>query len=108
MEPIILSDANFQKEVIESPAPVLVDFWATWCGPCRMQGPIVEELAKELDASKAKVGKLDVDANQQTSMKYNIMSIPTIMIFKGGKMVEMMVGVQQKNILKEKILKYVS
>lgn len=106
MEPIILSDENFQKEVIESAVPVLVDFWATWCGPCRMQGPIVEELAKELDASKAKVGKLDVDANQQTSMKYNIMSIPTIMIFKGGKMVEMMVGVQQKAVLKEKLAKY--
>jgi len=106
MEPIILSDANFQREVIESPIPVLVDFWAEWCGPCRMQGPIVHDLAGELDASKVKIGKLDVDANQLTAMKFNIMSIPTIMIFKGGKIAEMMVGVQQKAVLKEKLLKY--
>lgn len=107
MEPIILSDANFQKEVIESSVPVLVDFWATWCGPCRIQGPIVEDLAKELDASKVKIGKLDVDANQTTSMKYNIMSIPTLLIFKQGKVVDQMVGVQQKAVLKEKLLKFI-
>lgn len=106
MEPIILSDANFQKEVIESSVPVLVDFWAVWCGPCRIQGPIVEDLAKELDASKVKIGKLDVDQNQQTSMKYNIMSIPTLLIFKQGKVVDQMVGVQQKSTLKEKFNKY--
>ena len=103
---LILTDANFDAEVLKSDVPVLVDFWAPWCGPCKVYGPIVEEVAKELTGKKAKVGKMNVDENQKYPEKYGIMSIPTSMIFKGGEPVEQMVGVQPKDKLLEKLQKY--
>ncbi|MFA8343596.1 MAG: thioredoxin, partial [Rhodothermaceae bacterium] len=78
------TDANFEAEVIKSDIPVVVDFWATWCGPCKMVAPIMDELATEFDG-KAKVGKLDVDANQETAIKYGVRSIPTVLIIKDGE-----------------------
>lgn len=94
------TDQNFDQEVIKSDKPVLVDFWAPWCGPCQMMGPIVEDLAREMGDS-AKVGKLNVDENPETSQKYGIMSIPSIKVFKGGQVVKEFVGVQDVNTLKE-------
>ena len=104
MSEIILTDANFEAEVLKADQPVLVDFYADWCGPCKMQGPIIAEVAKAVEG-KAKVGKLDVDANQTTSQKYQVMSIPTIIIFKKGQEVERMVGVQNKDALVDKLSK---
>ena len=98
MADIVVTDANFEKEVLKSDLPVLVDFWAVWCGPCQMQGPIVEDVAKTL-AGKAKVGKLNVDENPTVSQKYGIMSIPTLMIFKNGTVVKQFIGVQSKETL---------
>ena len=95
------TDQNFSEEVLKSGQPVLVDFWAPWCGPCRVQGPIIEELAKEV--SGIKVGKLNIDENNQTATQYGVMSIPTLIIFKNGQPVEQMVGVQQKGQLKKKL-----
>lgn len=99
-----LTDANFKQEVLDSDKPVLVDFWATWCGPCQIMGPIIEALAEEVKDS-AIVGKLDVDENPGTAQQYGIMSIPTIKIFKGGKVVKEFIGVQQKDALKDELLK---
>ena len=101
------TDANFQSEVIEASKskPVLVDFYAAWCGPCKMQGPIVEELSGEI-SDKAIVGKLDTEANQQTAMQYGVMSIPTLIIFKDGKPAETMVGLQPKESLADALGKY--
>ena len=90
-----LDGGNFQNEVLESDKPVLVDFWAPWCGPCKMIGPIVEELAGEFEG-RAKIGKVNVDNNHQLASQYGIRGIPTLMIFKGGAMVESFVGLQQK------------
>jgi thioredoxin 1 len=90
-----ITDDNFQDEVLNSDLPVLIDFWAIWCGPCKMVAPIVEELATEYDG-KAKIGKLDVDSNQQTSIKYGVRSIPTLLIFKGGELVETIIGAVPK------------
>lgn len=97
---IELTDTNFQKEVLESDVPVLVDFWATWCGPCKMIAPIVEELASEFADKGVKIGKMEVDANDQTPPKYQIMSIPTLMVFKNGQPIKQMIGVQSKEDLK--------
>jgi len=102
MKPVVVSDANFQAEVLTSEHPVLVDFWAIWCGPCKMIAPIVEELAKEYDG-KLKVTKMDVDANPRTAMQYGIRSIPTLMIFKGGQVVEQIIGAVPKRHLLDKL-----
>ena len=101
VKPLILTDANFEKSI--SKGVVLVDFWATWCGPCRRQGPIVEELASDF-AGKAIIAKLDVDINKGMSGKYIVRSIPTIIIFKDGVVMERLVGLQSKASL-EKTLK---
>lgn len=101
MNEYIFTDQNFESEVLKSDIPVLVDFWAPWCGPCRIQGPIVEELAEELQGTSFKIGKLNVDENPQTGQTYGIMSIPTLMVFKGGTVDKQMVGVQQKETLKK-------
>lgn len=102
MKPLDVTDANFQAEVLDSSVPVLVDFWAVWCGPCRMIAPIVEELASEYEG-KLKVTKLDVDNNQQTSIKYGVRSIPTIKIFKGGKEVDTIIGAVPKPQLVQRV-----
>jgi len=97
---IQVTDANFEAEVVKSPLPVLVDFWAPWCGPCRMVGPVIDELAKEY-AGKVKVCKLNTDENQDTASKYQISAIPTMLLFKGGKLVQQLVGLQPKEELKK-------
>ena len=95
MADLTLTDQNFEEEVLKSDKPVLVDFWAAWCHPCRIVGPIIEELAVDYDG-KLKVGKLDVDANQVAN-NYGIMSIPSILIFKNGKVLKTLVGAQSKD-----------
>ena len=89
------TDANFQQEVLESDVPVLVDFWAPWCGPCRQIAPMIEELAGENDGT-VKIGKVNIDENPQAAQDYGVQSIPTLMIFKGGEVVERFVGAQPK------------
>lgn len=99
---IEITDQNFSETVSGSDKPVLVDFWAVWCGPCRMVGPIVEELAQEYEG-KAVIGKLDVDSNPGISMEFGIRSIPTLLIFKNGKVVDKIVGAVPKSVLKGKL-----
>ena len=95
---IKLSSENFEKEVLKSEKPVLVDFYADWCGPCNAMAPVIEELATELDG-KAKVGKINVDENSDIAVKYNVMSIPTLIIFKNGKEEKRLVGLRDKEEL---------
>ena len=102
---VLLNDANFEQEVLRSDVPVIVDFWAEWCAPCRIIAPIVEQLATEYEG-KLKVGKLDVDNNPQVSMKYSIRSIPTLLIFKGGEPVEQIIGAVPKQTIVEKLQPY--
>jgi thioredoxin 1 len=102
MKPIEVTDESFRSEVLESSLPVLVDFWAIWCGPCRLIAPIVEELAKEYDG-KFKFAKVDVDTNQKAAMEYGIRSIPTLMIFKSGQVHSSLVGAVPKGNLVTKI-----
>lgn len=96
------NDDNFEQEVIKSDIPVLVDFYADWCGPCKMMSPVVEQIAAEY-AGKVKVGKINVDESQKTAQKYNVMSIPTFIVFKNGEATETLVGAVSKEALVEKI-----
>ena len=101
-EPITLTDDNFSTEVLQAGLPVLVDFWATWCGPCRVIAPIVQELSSEYEG-RAKVGKLDVDTAQKTAAEFGIRSIPTLLIFKGGKVADQIIGAVPKGQITEKL-----
>ena len=92
-----INDANFEELVLKSDKPVLVDFWAEWCGPCRMLGPIIEDLSDEF-ADKAIIGKVDVDSNQQFAAQFGVRNIPTVLVFKDGEMVNRQVGVAQKSV----------
>jgi thioredoxin 1 len=93
---LTFNDADWDKEVLNSDSPVLVDFWAEWCGPCRMMAPTIDAIA-EAYAGRVKVGKLDVDENNATGMRYNVRGIPTLLLFKGGKVVEQKVGAVPKS-----------
>jgi thioredoxin 1 len=97
-----LTDDNFKKEVLESVLPVLVDFWAPWCGPCKMIGPLIEESAKEF-VGKMKVAKVNVDESPQAATQYGVMSIPTLMFFKAGNVMDQVVGALNRSDLKKKI-----
>lgn len=101
-EPIAVTDEDFETEVIQADLPTLVDFWAAWCGPCRLIAPVVEEIAEEYDG-RLRVVKLDVDANPNTVMRFGIMGIPTLMLFKGGEVVERVMGFKRKPALAETI-----
>ncbi|MBI1276544.1 MAG: thioredoxin [Anaerolineaceae bacterium] len=102
-----VTEANFQKEVLESTEPVLIDFWAEWCTPCKMIGPLVEQIADEYKG-KVRVGKLDADANPDVLMRYNVMGIPTLMLFKGGEAVERITGYQPKDKITAKLVPHIS
>ncbi len=97
-----VTDATFETTIVNGGKPAMVDFWATWCGPCKMIAPHVEALADEF-VGKAIVAKLDVDANRQTAIKFGIQSIPTLLFFKGGKLVDRVVGTADRKVLKEKL-----
>ncbi|MBI5530926.1 MAG: thioredoxin [Candidatus Doudnabacteria bacterium] len=105
MSEVIITESNFEQEVINSELPVMVDFWAVWCGPCKVLSPIVEELAKEYEG-KLKVGKVNVDENNMLAARYGIMSIPTLKFFKGGKMVGELIGAAPKATLEAEINKH--
>jgi thioredoxin 1 len=100
-----LTEANFKNEVLECPVPVLADFWADWCGPCKMIAPVIEELAGDYDG-KVKFGKINVDDQQGLATQYGIRAVPTILIFKGGEVVEQVVGLRSKRDLKANLDKY--
>ncbi|MCL5774661.1 MAG: thioredoxin [Patescibacteria group bacterium] len=104
MSEIALNKENFEQEVLKSPIPVLVDFWAVWCGPCKAIAPVLDELAKEYEG-KIKLGKVNVDENNEIASQFGIMSIPTIKMFKGGKIVAEMIGAAPKNQFEEMIKK---
>ena len=101
-EPIVLEDSNFEKVVLQAKTPVLVDFWAQWCGPCRMVAPVVEELAREYEG-RVSFGKVDVDQNPKIASQYGIMSIPTLLVFKDGKPITNIVGFRPKAELKQSL-----
>ncbi|HEY1800556.1 MAG TPA: thioredoxin [Terriglobales bacterium] len=103
---IEVTDANFDQDVLKSEQPVLVDFWATWCGPCRALAPIVDELAQEYNG-KVKIGKMDVDHNSSTPMRYGVRGIPTLLVFKGGQVKEQIVGYVPKEKIQAALDKHV-
>lgn len=103
---LVFTEDSFKKEVLDSDKPVLVDFWAVWCGPCKMLAPTVDQINAEFEG-KAKVGKVNVDENQQLAAQYGIMSIPTVMIFKGGKVVEQFIGVNPKGVYVDALNKHI-
>jgi thioredoxin 1 len=107
MKIVELTDENFQREVIESETPVLVDFWAVWCGPCKAIAPAIEEIARDYDG-KLKVGKLNVDLHQNVTMQYGIRSIPTLMVFKNGQVVEQIVGGYPKQQILSKVTPHIA
>jgi thioredoxin 1 len=107
MPEISLNSSNFDQEVLKSDVPVLVDFWAEWCGPCKMMGPILEELAENMADQPVKIAKCNVDENSELAEKYEIMSIPAFKIFKNGQVVEEWAGAQSLEALKEKLEKYI-
>ena len=102
MKTVEITDDNFETEVIKSDKPVLIDFWAVWCGPCKLIAPIVEELSTEYEG-KVKIGKLDVDSNQQTSIKFGVRSIPTLLLFKDGNLKDTIIGAVPKSKIVEKL-----
>ena len=104
-KPVIVTDANFAAEVEQSPVPVLLDLWAAWCRPCRMIAPVIEQLAREL-AGKARVGKLDVDQNPLTASRFQARSIPTLLIFKEGREVDRLIGLQSKEAILRRLQNY--
>jgi thioredoxin 1 len=103
---LTFEDATFEQEVLKSETPVLVDFWATWCGPCKAIAPVVEDVAREYKG-KLKVGKLDIDSHQQVPQKYGIRSIPTLLVFKGGRVVDTIVGAVPRSKLLDAVKKVV-
>ncbi len=106
MKPVTITDQNFNDEVTNSNIPVLIDFWAVWCGPCRAIAPIVEQLAGEYDG-KIKIGKLDVDENPDTAVKFGVRSIPTLLLFKNGQVIDTIIGAVQKTVIVQKITPYI-
>jgi thioredoxin len=104
--PVTITDSNFADEVGKSKMPVLVDFWAAWCGPCRMVAPIIDAMAKEM-SGKAKIGKLDVDKNPMIASQFRVQSIPTLIIFKDGKEVDRIVGAQSKEVMVKRLNQFV-
>src|SRR5271168_4841538 len=101
-----VTDSNFDQDVLKSDTPVLVDFWATWCGPCRALAPIVDELAKDFQG-RLKIGKMDVDRNGATPMRYKVTGIPTLLVFKGGQVVEQLVGYRSKDDISKALDRHV-
>lgn len=105
---LTLTNSNFKKEVLESKEGVLVDFWAPWCGPCRILGPVIEELAEEWGGKGVKIGKVNVDEEPALAGSYGVMSIPTMVFFKNGKAINQMVGAQPKEKIEQELKKLVS
>ena len=106
-KPIEITDSNFEEVVLNSDQPVLIDFWATWCGPCKAIAPVIEELAGEFEG-KAVIGKMDVDHNRQTPSKFGIMNIPTLLVFKNGQVVDKQIGLTSKGVLAGKLNSHVA